>query len=981
MTAPPPKPPDRHYDFGRMNLAFAVCSLIFLAVTLWMIFEDYAKPWKRLQSEFRGRELALVEAEAESERGRLDAEAVEQMRAEIAAEEELLGGQRAEIEKLDDQTVRLSKKIYAADAELRTTKSLLDTARYEYEAALGAAHGEEAAADAERETVEELEGELRQNRITLETLQEELAAVEAEARDKRGGLTEAERRLAAMRKGLENLEERAANLEKGIPYFALNLPLLDFFEPTLKVEQVILPELYQDIHFTEAQRVDRCMTCHVAADRRDFDGEEWEEPFRSHPRLDLYVGATSPHPYTRFGCTACHGGLDRATDFARAGHTPTSPEQKAEWVEKWGWEKQKYLETPILPAGMAETGCLSCHADGVWTGATTHQDVGRELMLKMGCNVCHLIDYPMFRDLPRPGPDLRKVASKTSPEWAQRWVAAPRDFHPTTWMPHFFFQENTTSERNLARQEAEVAATVAYIWNKSEVVDYPDPPAGDPARGQQLFESVGCTGCHLLDADATRDQFFPEINRMHGPNLIRTGSKVDPGWLYAWILDPKQFSPNTRMPSLRLTESEAADITAYLMASRDPAYEDLGRLDVQSDVRDELVLDYLRNTQTIEGSEASLAEMSEDERDVYLGFMTIRKYGCWGCHELVGFEDAKPIGVELTEEGSKPLHQFDFGHVHEVEHTRHDWIRTKMLNPRIWDRGKEPIKSYGELYKMPNFGMSEREAEAIVVNVLGFTKESVRAARKAGQSAETGDIAEGRKLVTLYNCQGCHVVEGKGRAIRTAIEDVGMLPPDLAAEGARVQADWLFDYLHDPSSVTMRPWLSVRMPTFGFDDRKVNDIIGYFIARDGRQSFQSPLEPADERERAVGREVFNMLQCAKCHPAGPDASGAVGGASAADLAPALTMASDRLRHDWVPSWIRDPEEWVKGTRMPSNFARQENGEYQSPLVMAIDSPMFSAEKARMMRHFDSDEELKDYLADVDRVTVALRDHIWWSVSR
>jgi hypothetical protein len=49
--------------------------------------------------------------------------------------------------------------------------------------------------------------------------------------------------------------------------------------------------------------------------------------------------------------------------------------------------------------------------------------------------------------------------------------------------------------------------------------------------------------------------------------------------------------------------------------------------------------------------------------------------------------------------------------------------------------------------------------------------------------------------------------------------------------------------------------------------------------------------------------------------------------------------------------------------------------------MAIDSPMFSAEKARMMRHFDSEEELKSYLADVDQVTIALRDHIWWSVSQ
>jgi hypothetical protein len=64
--------------------------------------------------------------------------------------------------------------------------------------------------------------------------------------------------------------------------------------------------------------------------------------------------------------------------------------------------------------------------------------------------------------------------------------------------------------------------------------------------------------------------------------------------------------------------------------------------------------------------------MSESERDVYLGEATISKYGCYGCHDVAGFEAAKPIGTELSEEGSKPLHLFDFGHVHDVPHTRPD---------------------------------------------------------------------------------------------------------------------------------------------------------------------------------------------------------------------------------------------------------------------------------------------------------------------
>ena len=205
------------------------------------------------------------------------------------------------------------------------------------------------------------------------------------------------------------------------------------------------------------------------------------------------------------------------------------------------------------------------------------------------------------------------------------------------------------------------------------------------------------------------------------------------------------------------------------------------------------------------------------------------------------------------------------------------------------------------------------------------------------------------------------------------LEDVAQLPPNLASQGARVQADWLFDYLHDPSSESMRPWLSVRMPSFGFSDEDANAVVDYFAAREERDTFTSMPMPATARDSTVGEVVFGMLQCAKCHPAGPAAI-TPGATSAAELAPSLLLAPERLRHDWVPSWIKEPQTWVAGTKMPANFG--EPGNFSSPLVQAIDAPMFSSQKQAMMRHFDTEDELKAYLGDVDKVTASLRDHIW-----
>jgi cytochrome c2 len=978
MAKPPKKTPDRHYNFRGMNVWFAWTSLALLAVTVWMVWADYAKPWKRMQAEFRELERQSLLTKTQDERQKLSENEVAQIQQEIAGEEQELAAQREEIRALESKRDEFGRALYAADADSRAVKSLLDTVRYQFDQAVQS--DDEAAIERRRAEVEELNTKLREARKEVEELTGLRDHAEDQLAEKRSGLTAAEDRLTALRKGLDTLEQQVARLDKKIDFFLLNAPLMDFLEPDLKVDQVMLSGLYNDINFTEVDRVDRCLTCHVAANRAGFEGEEWQEPFRSHPRLDLFLAPTSAHPYNRFGCTVCHGGLDRATDFARVGHSPENEEQKAEWVEKYGWEEQPYLETPILPASMSEAGCVSCHADDVWMPGTEDLQAGRELMRHMGCWVCHKLEYPAFQELRRPGPSLLRVAGKVSPGWAYQWISAPRDFHPTTWMPHFFFQSNTTTEENLERQRAEIRATVAYIFDRSEKPDYPPAPRGDAARGEQLFETVGCQGCHLRDAEGTRDDYFPQLNRLHGPNLIRLGNKVSSGWLYAWLKNPKQYNPHTRMPSLRLTDREAADLGAYLLSSTDPAFDDLELPDVDPAIRDELVLYYLQGKQTIEQSESSLAAMSDAERDVYLGEETIQKYGCWGCHELGGFENAKPIGVELTEEGSKPLHQFDFGHVHDVPHTRQDWIRNKMLDPRVWDKDKEPVKTYAELYRMPNFGMSEREAEAVVANVLGFTKESVRDTRKAAQTARAAHVADGRKLIIEYNCQGCHLIEGKGHAIASAVGEVSLLPPNLASQGARVQADWLFEFLHDPSRVTLRPWLGVRMPTFGFNDAQVNTLVTYFESAAARDSFLSPPERPGARELAVGEVTFNMFQCAKCHPAGPTAAAAAG-AGTAELAPSLLLAGDRLRQDWVPEWILDPQSWIPGTRMPSNFQRAADGSYTSPLAGVIDAPMWSAQKRRLMSHFSSEDELREYVGDARKVASAMRDHIWWNLER
>ena len=103
--APPPKPPDRHYDFGKMNQVFAWSSAALFVITVLMVFFDYRQPWKRFQAEFRDLERQKLAKEAETERQRINQTEMTQLRADIAAEEQVLAQHKLEIAKLDARSI------------------------------------------------------------------------------------------------------------------------------------------------------------------------------------------------------------------------------------------------------------------------------------------------------------------------------------------------------------------------------------------------------------------------------------------------------------------------------------------------------------------------------------------------------------------------------------------------------------------------------------------------------------------------------------------------------------------------------------------------------------------------------------------------------------------------------------------------------------------------------------------------------------
>jgi len=920
------KDSDLHYHTPTLTRWFAISSMLLAVLTVWLILDDHRRPWKRYQEGFLDYDLARTEELRQEAEAAIPPQQLEQLRAQLQSAKDTFSQQKVETDEIQVQIRAVEDRRFKVDQSWRQAKAYQATTRYQYELA-----EINKSPDLEKVRLEFEDWNQEVDRTTdeLTMADEEIDALEDRMKAFTSGIDGAEEEIKSLQAQVTLLEKKLSKLRPTwASKYLLNEPVLDILAPTLKIRQVVVKGINQDIHYTEVPRVDRCMTCHMAIDRAGYDAEQ---PWSSHPNLELYVGSASPHPMEKFGCTTCHFGRDRSVDFTRAAHWPDTEEQEHEWREEYGWKAPTHWNFPMLPTSYVDATCYKCHTDQDRVQGSEKAAQAEDFFEVFGCFGCHKAKG--YEDLRKVGPALRRISSKVpNREWTHRWLDSPRSFRPKTRMPHFWGQSNNSSAADTPYSDAEIRGITEYLYSKSESMAFPDLPGrGDADRGEELVKSVGCLGCHVV-GDSPADEALSRLHpRRFGPSLEGVGSKVPAEWIFQWIKNPKDYWPETRMPHLRLTDREALDITAYLMTLRKDDFLVTPFPLPETGPRDEILAEFFRNTMTMKGAQTKLGSMTDHEKWMLMGERAIAKYGCFGCHDIPGFEDANPIGIELSEEGSKSVHLFDFGHVH-VAHTRQAWVHQKLMEPRIWDRDRVKIRS--QYLKMPNFGFTDEEARIGTTSVLSFTKDHISEEMRKTLSAREEALEAGRRLTRQRNCRGCHELEGSGRAIEQALLAVfkaqGMgeeeavtqasafAPPLITIEGAKVQPDWLFHFFQEPS--TIRTWLKVRMPSFHFTDEEINTLITYFNAL-SEQTFPFQTYPdmrMTRSERVAGTLLASQeyLDCFKCHAQG---SSGVASDNASDWAPNLSLANGRLKPDWIDAWIREPRAIDPDTRMPTYF--------------------------------------------------------------
>jgi mono/diheme cytochrome c family protein len=830
---------------------FLIGSALLVALTLWAFWDDNItrRPWKGFQARFYRLDYNKARVAYHEENKKLQADPnYQELSKKLAAAQASLndGDLGNKLEALEKQEDRATVRFNEIDQEVKFVKSELEEAWYEHDHAVQQKRNPKPYL----ERIQELEKEKAKLDPKLEAARSERERIREEIKNIRASTKELEaelKKLTAERdKWLRTIENVTLNLG---PFSFYKIP---------KIEQVSLEEFDRNRFDQPIARVDRCQTCHLAVNRPGFEKEP--HPFRTHPRREVLL-ADNAHPPEKFGCTGCHEGQGVAVNSVKQAHGE---------VHLW--------EFPLLRGAKAQSSCTSCHLDVQKFEDAPLLAQGQRLFEQIGCTGCHLVKG--YENIPKIGPSLRKISAKLDPAWMVRWIENPHKFRPRTRMPNFDFKQD------------EALAVAAYIWSLSKeegeqwLKQHPLPAGfregdtNEAARGKKLVETIGCKGCHGFAEGEFSTPLGKEKDLV--PNLKDIAAKTNAQWIYHWVKNPRDFSPDTNMPSLRLTDQEASAITNYLMTlggKPEPA--------------------------------AGIQEKLSDPKNIKRGESLVRKNGCFGCHDIEGMEKESRIGVELTTFGSKTLEELFFGNQTDIRPTWDDWTFHKLKTPRIY--ATERVEQI-----MPQFNLADEDINALRILLGGFREKKVGQRYLADHSQRVVQVAEGRRLMHQYNCIGCHEIEGRGGFIRKYYQDTPALaPPVLNGQGEKVQSNWLFSFLKAPFPI--RPWLDLRMPTFGLSDQHTNLLVSYF---NGLSKVEIPFAYFNEKtvppehlaaaRTLVSKEYFD---CFSCHqqgdkkPEGPQEG----------WAPDLTLARERLNPNWIVKWLQDPQKVQPGTKMPSFF--------------------------------------------------------------
>jgi cbb3-type cytochrome oxidase cytochrome c subunit len=443
----------------------------------------------------------------------------------------------------------------------------------------------------------------------------------------------------------------------------------------------------------------------------------------------------------------------------------------------------------------------------------------------------------------------------------------------------------------------------------SNMIDFPIAP--NITMGKKLAMDMGCIGCHDLATEEKIDKVGPPLN-----NVTK---KTTSEWLYRWISNPRDYSANTRMPNFWPEPIKAS--AKKDEKSRELIYEFSARYDKNSpeyktyeetkNKEVSAIVSYI-NFISKDGNYEPTFKMSGTGSAIN-GEKLVKAIGCQGCHVVGGnkfinrLKEGQSFGPDLTKVGSK---------------VKKEWLYDWLKNP----------KHYFTNTKMPDLRLTDREALDITEYLMTLKEKDPASEIKLADLDDPEKIQEGKKLVRLYGCYGCHEIKGMEAEAKVSVpltEFGDKTAHDLFFGDADINHhdrnwySWIFIKLKKPRIYETEKIIQ-RMPDFEFTDEESEALMVFLKASTADKTHIPPAyrSPKTERQLAIdkGRLFIRERNCIGCHRIeGRGWYIAENYEDASFAPPFLESQGFRVQYTWLYSFLKNPtpiRSWLE-IRMPS----------------------------------------------------------------
>jgi cytochrome c2 len=155
-------------------------------------------------------------------------------------------------------------------------------------------------------------------------------------------------------------------------------------------------------------------------------------------------------------------------------------------------------------------------------------------------------------------------------------------------------------------------------------------------------------------------------------------------------------------------------------------------------------------------------------------------------------------------------------------------------------------------------------------------------------------LAAGRQLIVESGCVACHDIPG--------FEGITFHGPALDSIGYKVRPGWLEGWLKDPKSYLANS----KMGNFRLTSEEIASLRALLLSQKEEEPLPAVGVNWTKADTDNGRFLFGELRCVSCH--GVNGRGGT-------MGPELTLIGDKVRRDWLFSFLKDPHRSQPNTAM------------------------------------------------------------------